>query len=465
MPVSTSHYQSYDQTINGLSTINGSTSNGVVIVSPNNQTTSLQSTGINNNNNCSNGANSVNNNNNNNNNKDKYHHQQQHHHKHQQLTVRPTSPLIDQPHLNGTLSQLTSPNSSSSRPPIMNGGLINGSGGGNGTINRNQSKNRLTVNHISSPSLVGLGGSGNGGGGSGNGGGGLLSTTTSPNGNTFNSTKQTLLDITRSGIGGGLTPPGLVTSSSSTTVQPTPGSRLPPLRNGAFNISRISGPPFSPTRMNQQSASDIIFNSNGISEMLSSLALMCLLSLLMAFLALFFLQRTGPIITIPEDLKPNEIPISPSTGPPPIKDKTTVNVFSQSRIVVNTREYVRVFQISVSLSTLTISLNLCCLFVCCIQFLSAVKLLKAPQGTKRTLQFLKKTSHVRITAIGAFLLSIPIFFTGVILFTFINFDETPALITSVIIGIGIVFCGLASVQNVYLWLRKLEHPRNCQRPD
>jgi len=27
----------------------------------------------------------------------------------------------------------------------------------------------------------------------------------------------------------------------------------------------------------------------------------------------------------------------------------------------------------------------------------------------------------------------------------------PALITSVIIGIGIVFCGIASIQNVYLW--------------
>lgn len=38
-----------------------------------------------------------------------------------------------------------------------------------------------------------------------------------------------------------------------------------------------------------------------------------------------------------------------------------------------------------------------------------------------------------------------------ILFTFINCDEIPALITSIIIGIGIVFCGVASVQNVYLW--------------
>ena len=43
------------------------------------------------------------------------------------------------------------------------------------------------------------------------------------------------------------------------------------------------------------------------------------------------------------------------------------------------------------------------------------------------------------------------YFLGVILYTFVNFDEIPALITSVIIGIGIIFCGVASVQNVYLW--------------
>ncbi|CAG2123102.1 unnamed protein product, partial [Medioppia subpectinata] len=68
-----------------------------------------------------------------------------------------------------------------------------------------------------------------------------------------------------------------------------------------------------------------------------------------------------------------------------------------------------------------------------------------------TYEFLKKTSHIRVAAVGAFLVSIPIFFTGVILFTFVNFDEVPALATSVIIGLAIIFCGIASVQNVYLW--------------
>ncbi|XP_074593536.1 uncharacterized protein LOC141849211 [Brevipalpus obovatus] len=250
-------------------------------------------------------------------------------------------------------------------------------------------------------------------------------------------------------------------------------------------------------RSGSNSDCDVISSSTGhffrlgVHGMLASLALMCLLSLMMAFLALFFLQKTGPIITIPDDLKstndlesflpssssssgPLLSPLSSSSSPLNSKSKDissspvsssssstsssnhkhhhhSISVLSQSRIVVNSREYMRVFQVSVGLSTLTIALNLVCLFVCCIQFLAAVKFLKTPQGYKRTHQFLKNNSTFRVIAIGCFLMSIPIFFTGIILFTFINFDEVPALVTSGFIGIGIVFCGFASVHTVYQW--------------
>jgi hypothetical protein len=123
----------------------------------------------------------------------------------------------------------------------------------------------------------------------------------------------------------------------------------------------------------ENTKSDSVIEDYGIHEMLASLALMCLLSLLMAFLALFFLQRTCPIVALPED----------SNSDSNQKVNRNLNAINQMRIVTNTKEYVRVFQISVSLSTLTISLDLCCLFVCCIQFLSAVKLLKTPFGKKR----------------------------------------------------------------------------------
>ncbi|XP_023222851.1 uncharacterized protein LOC111624269 [Centruroides sculpturatus] len=167
----------------------------------------------------------------------------------------------------------------------------------------------------------------------------------------------------------------------------------------------------------------------GIYQMLASLALLCLLSLLMSFLALFFLQKVASSLVSPEDFKKN----------------------GEKKIVVNPKEYFAVYQVSVALCTLTLCLNLCCLFVCCIQFLFAIKLMKIPRGNERTNKFLKRSSQTRIVAISGFFLSIPIFFTGVILFTFIHFHEVPAIITSIIIGSGVVFCGVTSVQNVYLW--------------
>ncbi|KAG8182278.1 hypothetical protein JTE90_029350 [Oedothorax gibbosus] len=192
---------------------------------------------------------------------------------------------------------------------------------------------------------------------------------------------------------------------------------------------------------------------HGIYQMLASLALLCVLSLMMSFLALFFLQKLGPMMSAVQTLEPpsSERTSVKSAGVPKAPPK---------RIVVTSEEYTTVYQVSVALSTLTISLDLCCLFVCCIQFLFAIKLLKTPQGDERTNKFLKRSAHTRIVAIGGFFLSIPLFFTGIILFTFIHFNEVPAMATSIVIGMGIVFCGVASVHNVYLW--QWEKTRACK---
>ena len=112
-------------------------------------------------------------------------------------------------------------------------------------------------------------------------------------------------------------------------------------------------------------------DKNGIYQMLASLALLCVLSLLMSFLALFFLQKLGPMMSVVQTLEPID------------KLKTTVTKAPPKKIVVTSEEYMTVYQVSVALSTLTISLDLCCLFVCCIQFLFAIKLLKTPQGDER----------------------------------------------------------------------------------
>lgn len=113
---------------------------------------------------------------------------------------------------------------------------------------------------------------------------------------------------------------------------------------------------------------------NGIYQMLASLALLCVLSLLMSFLALFFLQKLGPMMSVVQTLEPID---KGNTA------KTAATKVPPKKIVVTSEEYMTVYQVSVALSTLTISLDLCCLFVCCIQFLFAIKLLKTPQGDER----------------------------------------------------------------------------------
>lgn len=46
------------------------------------------------------------------------------------------------------------------------------------------------------------------------------------------------------------------------------------------------------------------------------------------------------------------------------------------------------------------------------------------------------------------------FLTGIILYTFIQFHSTPAIVTSVFIGLAIIFCGCAMVHNVFIWQRE-----------
>ncbi|XP_064474992.1 uncharacterized protein LOC135389011 [Ornithodoros turicata] len=222
-----------------------------------------------------------------------------------------------------------------------------------------------------------------------------------------------------------------------------------------LNVSSLSKPSTgSPCRAgfldatgNSRSSTVQAFTSGeaaSVYQLLASLALLCVLSLLMAFLALFFLQRVGP-------LQPWMGPGTGANGNSGESWQQQQQQQNRRRAVVTVDEYQTVYQVSVAMSTLTISLNLCCLFVCCIQFLFTIKLLKTPNGEQRTNKFIKRSSHTRVLAIAGFFLSIPIFFTGVILFTFIHFHELPAIITSIVIGLGIVFCGVASVHNVYLW--------------
>lgn len=134
---------------------------------------------------------------------------------------------------------------------------------------------------------------------------------------------------------------------SNTAVLP-PGSKV---LNGGLNISRIR---------NQSTVNKFIAKSKevGVKEMLVSLGLLCLVSLLLALLSLIFLLKISPVTAsdIRELLRAEQL------------------------TVITAEEYVVVYEVTLALCALTLSLNLCCLLVCAIQFLFAVKLVKSPHG-------------------------------------------------------------------------------------
>lgn len=121
--------------------------------------------------------------------------------------------------------------------------------------------------------------------------------------------------------------------------------------NGGLNISRAR---------NQSTVNKFIAKSKqvGIKEMLVSLGLLCLVSLLLALLSLIFLLKISPVTAndIRELLRAEQL------------------------TVITAEEYVVVYEVTLALCALTLSLNLCCLLVCAIQFLFAVKLVKSPHG-------------------------------------------------------------------------------------
>jgi hypothetical protein len=86
-------------------------------------------------------------------------------------------------------------------------------------------------------------------------------------------------------------------------------------------------------------------DETGVKEMLTSLGLLCLVSLLLALLSVIFLLKISPLTVTSNSL------ISPE-------------------------EFVIVYEVTLALCALALSLNLCCLLVCAIQFLFAVKLVK-----------------------------------------------------------------------------------------
>lgn len=103
---------------------------------------------------------------------------------------------------------------------------------------------------------------------------------------------------------------------------------------------------------NNHSCSGNDIFSNGVKEMLTSLGLLCLISLLLALLSLIFLLKISPVTAAD------------------MKDLLRAEQFT----IMSPDEYVTVYEVTLALCALSLSLNLCCLLVCSVQFLFAVKL-------------------------------------------------------------------------------------------
>lgn len=95
----------------------------------------------------------------------------------------------------------------------------------------------------------------------------------------------------------------------------------------------------------------------GVRVAITSLGLLCLVSLLLALLSFVFLLK-----------------ISPTSGSQ--RNNYQFDFLSPS-------EFDSLYEVTLALCALTLVLNLCCLVVCAIQFLFAVKLVKSPHGRQR----------------------------------------------------------------------------------
>jgi len=175
-------------------------------------------------------------------------------------------------------------------------------------------------------------------------------------------------------------------------------------------------------RLRKANMSNVVLMSadRGTKETLQSLALLAILSLLLSLLSLVFLLKLTPVSGL------------------------------QSLNLLTAPEQKVVRQVTQVVCCLTICLDLSCLLISTLQFVSSVKLLKSSQGRVRSREYLNKSSKSRSCSIAAFISSIPLFLIGIVLFIFLNYSMTPAIVSSIIIGCGILFCGAAVVHNVFV---------------
>ncbi|KAH3840523.1 uncharacterized protein LOC127879359 [Dreissena polymorpha] len=113
--------------------------------------------------------------------------------------------------------------------------------------------------------------------------------------------------------------------------------------------------------------------------------------------------------------------------------------------------YLSVTEVATALSTFVVTLDVTCVFVCTVQCLIVVKLLKVNLGEERALKFVQDCSSFRFVAISGFFVSIPVFLVALVLYMVCTFSKAAAITATVILAVGVVFCVVSAVTNVYHW--------------
>lgn len=123
----------------------------------------------------------------------------------------------------------------------------------------------------------------------------------------------------------------------------------------------------------------------------------------------------------------------------------------------STRNYDDLLEVTTALTTLVLMLNACCLMVCAMQCFFASKILNVNQGDQRAFKYLRECSSSRFIAVTGFFVSIPTFLVVIVMYVLMKFKSSPALVSTVVLGLGILFCVLSVMQNTYHW--RLEKSR------
>lgn len=164
---------------------------------------------------------------------------------------------------------------------------------------------------------------------------------------------------------------GILDSSKHSIGTVTGSTATPTHMNSNNNNLTFNGssplPRMSPSKLSHRTIAPPVIP--GVNHTLASLALMCMCSLFLSLVALIFLLS----------IEPQKVKNSRILGQ---EDNSIVANFGN--YLISTDEFITVFEVSLCIATLVIALDLCCLFVCALQFLFAAKLLLAPHGVERS---------------------------------------------------------------------------------